>query len=488
MQLCSQREENCEPLRTLWTRMSLVVRLIDVGASFSGMLNKSQRLLLGLFVLLLVDIIWVSSSELTKYIYHNAEFEKPFFSTYVKTSMFTLYLLGLCIWPPWRNQCSKPATYMYIDPNVEDENFYSEANTSLSDPTYVPIKLPDPSDRSSGTESDDSSVKSVRFSKLAEVRHMSETDATEALLARLSYQASVRAGEAARRAASKLPLQRVAKVALMFCLLWFLANYTYQVSLAETEAGMVAVLSSTSSLFTLILAALFPSNLGDRFTLSKLVAVTISITGLVVVSLSDLSLEPKLPTGAILALVSAFFYAMYLVFLRRKVDHEDKMDIPIFFGFVGLFNLLFLWPLFFLFHYCHWELFEWPSKPQWTFLLINGLIGTVLSEVLWLWGCFLTSSLIATVAISLTIPMTMLADVVMKRVHYPYTFYLGTVPMFVAFCAVALLAHYDNWDPVLDGAKRCHAIVCKRTRSRTTDCEDEQTESLIGINSADHEA
>ncbi|XP_049963163.1 solute carrier family 35 member F5 isoform X2 [Schistocerca serialis cubense] len=451
MQLCSQREENCELLRTLWTRMSLVVRLIDVGASFSGMLNKSQRLLLGLFVLLLVDIIWVSSSELTKYIYHNAEFEKPFFSTYVKTSMFTLYLLGLCIWPPWRNQCSKPATYMYIDPNVEDENFYSEANTSL-------------------------------------VRHMSETDATEALLARLSYQASVRAGEAARRAASKLPLQRVAKVALMFCLLWFLANYTYQVSLAETEAGMVAVLSSTSSLFTLILAALFPSNLGDRFTLSKLVAVTISITGLVVVSLSDLSLEPKLPTGAILALVSAFFYAMYLVFLRRKVDHEDKMDIPIFFGFVGLFNLLFLWPLFFLFHYCHWELFEWPSKPQWTFLLINGLIGTVLSEVLWLWGCFLTSSLIATVAISLTIPMTMLADVVMKRVHYPYTFYLGTVPMFVAFCAVALLAHYDNWDPVLDGAKRCHAIVCKRTRSRTTDCEDEQTESLIGINSADHEA
>jgi hypothetical protein len=38
-----------------------------------------------------------------------------------------------------------------------------------SDPTFVPIKFPDPSDRSSGTESDDSSVKSVRFSKLAEV-------------------------------------------------------------------------------------------------------------------------------------------------------------------------------------------------------------------------------------------------------------------------------------------------------------------------------
>ena len=86
-----------------------------------------------------------------------------------------------------------------------------------------------------------------------------------------------------------------------------------------------------------------------------------------------------------LALVSAFFYAVYIVFLRKIVDHEDKMDIPMFFGFVGLFNLILLWPLFFILHYGQWEEFEWPSPHQWIFLIINGLIGTVLSEVLWLW-------------------------------------------------------------------------------------------------------
>jgi len=32
----------------------------------AAMMNKSQRLILGLLILLLVDIIWVSSSELTK--------------------------------------------------------------------------------------------------------------------------------------------------------------------------------------------------------------------------------------------------------------------------------------------------------------------------------------------------------------------------------------------------------------------------------------
>lgn len=47
---------------------------------------------------------------------------------------------------------------------------------------------------------------------------MSESDATEALLARLSYQASLRAGEHARRQANKFSVQKVAKIALMFCI------------------------------------------------------------------------------------------------------------------------------------------------------------------------------------------------------------------------------------------------------------------------------
>lgn len=36
--------------------------------------------------------------------------------------------------------------------------------------------------------------------------------------------------------------------------------------------------------------------------------------------------------------------------------------------------------------------------------MVNGLIGTVLSELLWLCGSFKTSSLIATCATALTIP------------------------------------------------------------------------------------
>lgn len=54
-------------------------------------------------------------------------------------------------------------------------------------------------------------------------------------------------------------------------------------------------------------------------------------------------------------------------------------------GFVGLFNLLLLWPGFLLLHYTGFEAFELPSQLVWTYIIINGLIGTVLSEFLWLW-------------------------------------------------------------------------------------------------------
>lgn len=51
-----------------------------------------------------------------------------------------------------------------------------------------------------------------------------------------------------------------------------------------------------------------------------------------IISLSDIHMEHHTASGVVLSLASAFFYAAYLVFLRRKVDHEDKMDIPLFFG------------------------------------------------------------------------------------------------------------------------------------------------------------
>ncbi|XP_063788957.1 solute carrier family 35 member F5 isoform X2 [Pseudophryne corroboree] len=435
--------------------------------------SQRRRLIFGILILLLVDVIWVASSELTSYIFQ--EFNKPFFSTFAKTSMFVLYLLGFAVWRPWRQQCSKRLRGRH---------------TTLSEPLYVPVKFHDLQNEKvlMSTNQNNEKQKSekkprVRFSNLMEVRQLPSSQALEAKLSRMSHPI-VRDSEPGLRTSGKFTVCQVAKISFFFCFVWFLANYSYQEALSDTQVAIVNIISSTSGLFTLILASVFPSNSGDRFTLSKLLAVVLSIGGVVLVSLSGTdNSRDKDTIGSLWSLLGAMLYAVYIVMIKRKVDREDKLDIPMFFGFVGLFNLLLLWPGFFLLHYTNFEAFEFPNKLVWMYLVINGLVGTVLSEFLWLWGCFLTSSLIGTLALSLTIPLSIIADICMQKVSFSWVFFAGALPVFVSFFIVTLLCHYNNWDPVMVGVRRIFAFICRKHRITRTSEDTEQSESLIPLHS-----
>jgi len=472
---------------------------------------RAQRLAMGLLTLLLVDIIWVASSELTEYIFKTQNFNKPFFSTYLKTSLFMLYLPGFLVYKPWRDQCQvgiqlrrvrdkqREQGYRAITADSDTDQDRSddlgdgddsdaevdEMRRSLSEPTFLPIRAADIKSSAEGTDSEvDTGSRKVRFSRVAEVRSMSASEAIHANLARLSYAASLRAAAALQRAANRLTVAETAQLALSFSLLFFAGNYSYQAALAYTEAGIVNVLSASSCLFTLVLSAIFPSTQLDRLSLTKVVAVLFTVSGVVLVSYSDLKLEDGFPLGSLWTLAGAVFYSSYIVFLRRKIDHEEKLDVPMFLGFVGLFSFLFLWPLFFVLHFTNHEHFELPNKEQMLALLVNGVVGTVLSELLWLFGCFYTSSLIATLSLSLNIPLTTFADVLVKRVAYDQLFYIGSIPMFVSFFLVAMVSHWDNWDPMLEGMmgvahKIKHCCCPNREARRRIIAESLENECLI---------
>jgi len=419
-------------------------------------LTRAQRLIVGVGLLLAVDVIWVASSELTRYIFKDLAFDKAFFATYFKTSLFMAYFLGFAFLPHWRQQCAELGRgapdetrllggpghrrrYQLVAADEEEdeveteegdeEELASTTSTSsqsvevprtLSSPTWVPANIPE-SGKSSGAEesegegrrshasSTSTAGRRVRFKNVAQVAQMdtNPADALYANLARLSYNASLRAQAALRRAAARLTMAEVARLAGAFCLPWFLGNYCYQAALSDTGAAVVNILSSSSCLFTLLLAAVFPSENGDRLTLSKLLAVCFSILGVVLISYADLKMEGgHFPSGVAWALSGAFFYSSYVVFLRRKVSNEENLDTPLFFGFVGLFCAAGLWPGLVVLDAAGWETWTAPSPQQLQMLILNGLVGTVLSELLWLWGCFYTSSLLATLSVGLTIPMS----------------------------------------------------------------------------------
>ncbi|XP_033628995.1 solute carrier family 35 member F5-like isoform X1 [Asterias rubens] len=466
--------------------------------SITSGLSHSKRLFLGVLVLLTVDAIWVASSELTRYIFKDEGYDKPFFSTYLKTSMFMLYLLGFIFWRPWRKMCSecigKPSAHP-TDIQSNPENIQGDKERLLGDPLYVPVKFCD-SDKES-TDSRHSSISEpcespvkigrVRFSNLMEVRQMSESQGKEAMLSRMPYHVAQRNNLVTPPpVGEKLPLSQVAKISLSFCIVWFLANFSYQEALDDTQMAVVNTLSSTSGVFTMILAALYPSSSGDKFTLTKFVSVLISVSGIAMVSFSKTNQDQEtLKVGSLWALAGALLYAIYLVMLKRRVDNEDSLDLPMFFGFVGLFNFVLIWPGLIILHVANWETLEMPSVKVWLYLALNGIVGTVISEFLWLWGCFLTSSLIATLALSLTLPISIFLDMYLSGVSFSLLFFVGAVPIFVSFFAVSILNQYNDWDPLWVGIRRLYSLLkpyiccwCNRRRKLLMRLAEDKEQSV----------
>ncbi len=65
-------------------------------------------------------------------------------------------------------------------------------------------------------------------------------------------------------------------VAAIVAPLWFIANYSYNLSLAKTSVASNTIISSTSSLFTYLFSVIF---LKERLTLLSVVGVLISFGG-----------------------------------------------------------------------------------------------------------------------------------------------------------------------------------------------------------------
>jgi len=49
--------------------------------------------------------------------------------------------------------------------------------------------------------------------------------------------------------------------------------------------------------------------------------------------------------GDFIALLGAGFYGCYTTLLKLRIQHESRVDMTLFFGFVGLYCLIFFWPV-----------------------------------------------------------------------------------------------------------------------------------------------
>ena len=117
-----------------------------------------------------------------------------------------------------------------------------------------------------------------------------------------------------------------------------------------------------------------------------MVGVLASLAGIILISSVDLSgkdndenrgsfphkSQAEIALGDAMAFGSAVMYGLYAVVMKKRIGNEDRVNMPLFFGLVGLFNVVFLWPGFLLLHYTSVEKFALPPTGKiWTIVLVS---------------------------------------------------------------------------------------------------------------------
>ncbi|KAI8065395.1 uncharacterized protein B0P05DRAFT_589970 [Gilbertella persicaria] len=341
-----------------------------------------------------VVFIWVSSSFAMNSLFGEMNYNKPFLVTYLNTATFSFYLVPLLF-----KRLRQPKQHNSIDESTKLLSHHHKNNNGIKSAGYNTATVSESTDDKQN---------------------------------------------------HKLSTYDTIKLSLEFCILWFFANYTTNSSLAFTTVGSSTILASMSGLFTLGIGALFKV---EQMNMIKLFAVLICLVGVSLVSYADnshgeLAHDPivhvlyRYPVpapliGDFLALLGAIFYGCYTTLLKLRIGSEDRIDMPLFFGFVGAFNVLLLWPMIPILNYIGFETFEIPMNATlWTVILLNAFVGTFLSDYLWLLSMLMTSPLVVTLGISLTIPLALIGDICFKGFIPGFKYTLGALLVIIGFLAV----------------------------------------------------
>lgn len=215
----------------------------------------------------------------------------------------------------------------------------------------------------------------------------------------------------------------ILELSALLAVIYYSYNVLVMLALQYTSASNLTVLGSTTTMFTLFVGVYLKV---DRFTLKKLVCVATSLTGVILINVSENQVadndgnkyKPKNPAlGNLLALLGAFCYALYLLLMKvkcgtgKKTTNERQL-----FGWVGVCTFIMGIPLLATADYLGIEKFMLP--PTWEIfgmVLVNSVFSIV-SDYVTILAMLLTSPLVTSLALTSSIPITIFIDFVVLHV------------------------------------------------------------------------
>lgn len=275
-----------------------------------------------------------------------------------------------------------------------------------------------------------------------------------------------------------LTVAETAQQSFVFSWLWFAANYTIAASFEYSSVATSTVLTSCSGLFTLS----FGYFLGVHAVSSwKLAGVLCSVLGIFLIYYTELfgnnsdedhrgdfpdKTSREKQVGAMLALLSAALYGYYSCLMKKNCVDETRINMLLFFGFVGLFStsctsqqaptyqaitdslplldVLMLWPIFFLLHHTNLEIFQLPPTPRVVVMVVSNSIISGTSDMLWAAAVLMTSPVLVTVCLSLSIPLAIVGQFLTRSQTPTWLYVVGTVLVMAAVYVVEIGEQHEE--------------------------------------------
>lgn len=373
---------------------------------------------MGILLLLATVFLWTASNFLASTIFADNSYSKPYFVTYVNTAFFMIPLIPMFLKHAWDDR-----------DNIKQQPLILQIRNLLQR-RVGRYKLLRDHESSSG-----SSI----FSKSS----YDPASGTTSLLLGDELGESHEVGPGLDEEEEGLTIGQTAKLGLEFCLLWFLANYFAAACLEYTTVASSTILASTSSIWTLLCGSIMRV---ERFTLRKFIGVCASLAGVVLISTVDVSGETdenrgsfphktprELAIGDAMAFISAVLYGFYAVFMKKRIGDESKVNMPLFFGLVGTLNVFLLWPGMVVLHLTGIEPFQLPPTSKILTIVLVNSASSLVSDFCWAYSMLLTSPLIVTVGLSLTIPLSLVGQMVLDKQYSSPLYWVGAAVMVVSF-------------------------------------------------------
>lgn len=164
---------------------------------------------------------------------------------------------------------------------------------------------------------------------------------------------------------------------------------------------------------------------------------------------SSSSVSPS-ALGYIAVIVSTVLYAIYEVLYRSLCVDTTVKDRVLYMsnsffvlGMLGFWNLVIVWPVFFLANATGWESFEWPPLDALPYLIGAAAVDSVFQILLYI-GILISSPLFISVGCMLSIPGSIVADYIFHSTVLPPLALGGIAVIIVGFIGINYSEYRDH--------------------------------------------